>query len=215
MYADVHRRLTAAEAAPDGPLTRWTVEVLGGIATGAVPLAAVRHPLGFVCLPVERAGRRGVCVHLWSDRPPAAAPTTSAVHAHSWDLLSHVVHGRLRNETFDVVDDPAAPTHRLFEVHSDDDVDDLRATDRLVRYATAERDVLDPGATYRVAAGRFHTTVVPPGGRAVTVALGEHRPGFGDLSLGPLTGPTHRVRRFRCDDADTAALARAAAAWIA
>lgn len=79
------------------------------------------------CLPLERTGEHGVCVHIWSDRLVSALPTTSTTHAHSWDLLSFVLHGRLRNEEITVTDAPEAPTNRVFEIDSRGEVDEVPA----------------------------------------------------------------------------------------
>jgi len=58
--------------------------------------------------------------------------------------------------------------------------------------------------------GLFHISLAPEGGEAATVALGRQIPGHRDLSLGPITTPPHRVRRERCDAAETARAARLA-----
>src|ERR1700750_91948 len=79
-------------------------------------VTATRHPLGFVCIPIERSGDEGVCVHVWSESFPSVEPTTSVIHAHSWDLISHVLYGSVRNELIDVTDAPDDPTYRIFEV---------------------------------------------------------------------------------------------------
>ncbi|NUS05534.1 MAG: hypothetical protein HOV97_23605, partial [Nonomuraea sp.] len=76
-YQSVFRRLR------DGRARSWALEVLAG----DEPPAAVRHPLGFVCLPLERDGGEGVCLHLWSDSLQHAESTTSQIHCHSWDLV--------------------------------------------------------------------------------------------------------------------------------
>jgi len=40
----------------------WTADLLTEIVHGRHELAAVRHPLGFHCLPVRRSGGDGICV---------------------------------------------------------------------------------------------------------------------------------------------------------
>lgn len=181
---------------------------LSEIAGGRRELRAARHPLGFLCLPVYRDGERGVCVHVWSAAVPPAQTTTSPVHSHSWDLMSFVLYGRVRNTLLDVADDPVAATHRIFEIHSRGDVDEIRSTARCVRSLTARQYAAGPGGTYQVPIGRFHASAVDRGSEAATVVLGHSRPTATDLSLGPLDAPSHRVRRQRCGTRETAEAAK-------
>jgi hypothetical protein len=180
---------------------------LAEIADGRRELHAVRHPLGFLCLPIYRDGEYGVCVHVWSPTMALVASTTSAVHSHSWDLVSFVLYGRVGNTLLQVVDDVAGATHRVFEVHSHGDVDEIRATTRRVRYLTAWHRTAGPGGTYRLPAGRFHMSVVEGRPEAATVVLGRSRAAM-DLSLGPLDLPTHQVPRQHYSLRETAEAAR-------
>jgi hypothetical protein len=191
------------------PLRSWVRGVLGEITGSAAGIAAVRHPLGFICLPVRRSDEDGVCVHLWSRHLAGTRPTTSATHAHSWDLHSYVLFGQVQNELIEVTDEPVAGTQRIFEVHSLGEVDEIRATPRVVRQATREVQRNRTGDAYTLRAGNFHRSVVPPGVVTATVALGRTRSGLHDLSLGPLGGHTHRVARKRCDPDETARAVRA------
>ncbi|MDX3105924.1 hypothetical protein ACIBO5_10280 [Nonomuraea angiospora] len=188
----VHQRVLGGEA------RSWALETLssGG-------LTAVRHPLGFVCLPLERDGGEGVCVHLWSDSFAHAESTTSQIHCHSWDLVSHVLYGQVRNVHAVVTDAGRDATHRVFEVVSGADGDRISPTGRTVRHATGLVEVFGPGDTYTLAADRFHSSVVPEGGEAATIALGRGRPGSRDLSLGPLGGGPHHVARQPLDARET------------
>ena len=203
-YDSFHRAVLGAAAGQAAP--RWAFGVLGEIARGRRNVAAMRHPLGFMCIPVDRTGDQGVCVHVWSDSLPSARPTTSTVHAHSWDLISHVLYGSVRNELIDVTDAPVDPAYRVFEVHSGGDVDELRETPRLVRCEIGAAELNRQGDTYTLPAGVFHATAVL--GEAATVALGSGRPGTMDLSLGGIDTRTHRVGRQRCDRDETASAAR-------
>ncbi|WP_344453033.1 hypothetical protein [Actinocorallia aurantiaca] len=202
-YRELHRRLT--EGSGTGEVAGWAARTLELVASGSLPAEGVLHPLGFVCLPVER-GDGGVCLHLWSPELPPPSPTTSAWHCHSWDLLSLLLHGRLSN-VLGRLDDGA--DLRVFEVLSRDGTDELRPTDRTVRVSAADGGTYTRGGVYTLPAGVFHRTVVA--GEAVTVVLGAQRPGGHDLSLGPPGLGRHRVRRGRDDPARTVRLARRAA----
>ncbi len=212
-YADLEREIDRGTR-PE-LLRGWVLNVLDDVAEGRRPLRAVRHPLGFTCLPVERAGPDGICVHAWPADPPTVRPTTSAMHSHSWDLLSHVLYGRVRNELIEVTDAPMDPAWRVYEVHSRGDVDEMAATDRLVTAMTATVETHAAGDSYALRAGGFHTSEVDRGQPAVTVALGRTTPGACDLSLGAVDGRSHRIRRNRCDPAETARVAREIARLVA
>ncbi|MFG3493589.1 hypothetical protein [Streptomyces sp. NPDC047928] len=186
---------------------------LEDIASGKRELPAVRHPLGFLCLPLVRAGADGVCVHLYGTArgPGRADPPVPPLHAHSWELRSHVLYGEVGNVRVRVRDDPADPTHRVFEVHSaPGGVDEIRPTARLVRGEPGRVRMSTAGETYALGAGEFHTTVVTPGRPAATVVLGRTVPGGRDLSLGPLDGPPRRTTRRLCGHEETKRAVRTA-----
>ncbi|WP_336204932.1 hypothetical protein [Nonomuraea sp. LPB2021202275-12-8] len=177
----------------------WALDAISGAG-----VRAVRHPLGFVCLPLERDGGEGVCIHLWSDSLTHAHSTTSQIHCHSWDLVSHVLYGQVRNVHAVVTDAERDATHRVFEVVSAADGDRISPTRRTVRHATGLVESFGPGDTYTLSADRFHSSVVPEGGEAATIALGRGHPGSRDLSLGPLGAGGHHVPRRSLDARETA-----------
>lgn len=183
---------------------------LAHIADGERELPAVRHPLGFLCLPLLRDGDRGICVHLFEtglDPEPDAAP----MHAHSWDLSSHVLYGQVANLLVRTTGGGAHPTHRIFEIRSDPDgIDEIRPTSLLVRSRPGPRRTSSGGESYTLPAGEFHATVVTPGHPAATLVLGLARPGGMDLSLGPLDGRAGRTVRRLCDQEQTAKTVRTA-----
>ncbi|MGW4472043.1 hypothetical protein [Nonomuraea sp. NPDC004354] len=187
-----------------GGARRWALEALAGLGD----LRAVRHPLGFVCLPLERDGGDGVCLHLWSKAFPHADATTSQIHCHSWDLVSHVLYGQVRNVHVIVEDAADDATHRVFKVVSDPGGDRIEPTERTVRHRTSLVEVFGEGETYMLPADRFHASVIPEDGEAATIALGRGRPGSHDLSLGPLGTSAHHTIREHLDAAETARAAR-------
>jgi hypothetical protein len=199
------RQGTAAEWVP-----RWALELLRDIASGRCELTAVRHPLGFLCIPAQRSGEHGICIHVWT---PALQPalTTSQVHSHSWDLTSYVLYGTLRNQRIRVAEAGAAATHRIFEVRSHDDRDELHATARLVSCEPERTREYGAGSVYFLQAGEFHTTVVPGAQQVATVALGRSRPHAADLSVGPLHARSHAITRSRCTAPETVRAALLAA----
>lgn len=193
-YRNVLEEITGGRA------RQWALKALSDLG-GVTP---VHHPLGFVCLPLERDGDEGVCLHLWSGALSHAHTTTSQIHCHSWDLVSHVLYGQVRNVHAVVRDAAGGATHRVFEVVSGGDGDHIHPTGRTVRHSTGLVEVFGTGQTYTLAAGRFHSSVIPEGGEAATIALGRGRSGSNDLSLGPLDTTGHHVARQPLDAGETA-----------
>ncbi len=191
-----------------GAVPDWLTRALVKVATAPEDATVLCHPLGFLCVPVWRFGDGGVCVHVWTRQVPAARPTTSQVHCHSWDLYSLVLAGEVHNHLPRVV--PVAPvrmatvptapaaTHRLFEVHSHHDVDEIQATGELVRCEPGRVESVRAGDVYTMAAGTFHLTDIV-GGEAATLVLARNRPGGRDQAVGAVHLPNHRVRRAHGD----------------
>lgn len=211
MFDPLSRAMLSDSA--ESAVPTWMARVLDELAAGAGGIAGVRHPLGFVCLPLERDGEHGVCVHIWSDRLASARPTTSGTHAHSWDLTSFVLYGALRNVLVGVIDAPERPTHRVFEVNSGPDGDEIRWTRRLVRRHPTASELYRRGDVYTLPAGVFHETA--PQGEVITVAIGRGRAGTADFTLGGVDTETHRVGRQLCDRAETAYAAAVAIELLA
>jgi hypothetical protein len=189
---------------------RWAARAMRDVADGRRSLRAAVHPLGFTCLPIVREGHFGVCVHVWLPGEPRARPTTSQVHAHSWDLLSYVLFGQLSNELPVVADtDEAHPSpRRVLEVRSSGNTDDIVPTSRLVSCETGETELAVRDDVYMVRAGTFHSSVAGGDGATATVALGVMISGGADLSLGDPEAGTHQVRRTRLGARPTQDLAR-------
>lgn len=204
---------TGPPATPNETVLAWVLSVLDDVTAERTRLRAIRHPLGFVCLPVIRDGAHGVCVHAWHGAPSPAELTTSQVHCHSWHLCSHVLYGTLGNELFEVdeVDRATEPEYRLFDVRGDGDVDEIRATTTLVTSRPLRTEWHHAGATYAMGAGEFHRSAFDRGAGSATVVLARHQPGGADLSLGPIDKGTHSTRRNRCTEAETARIARSVA----
>ncbi|MGY4099197.1 hypothetical protein ACW2Q0_06505 [Nocardia sp. R16R-3T] len=193
------RKLIGSDVA--GPaVRRWARDFMTGVLAGRAEVGAVRHPLGFLCFPAWRDGGLGVCVHIWTDGL-RSHPTTSAMHAHSWDLLSVVLYGEVGNEILEVDSAADRPTHRIFEIHSGADGDVVRATERMVRYRTRSSQRFRAGEVYTLPHGVFHLSDVR--GEAATVVLGEVRPGRPDRSLGTPATTDHWVHRTGCTPIET------------
>ncbi|TKK77114.1 hypothetical protein FDA94_38495 [Herbidospora galbida] len=209
-YSDLRHEIDQGTAVSTIPA--WAGSVLQAVTAGALRVPAVRHPLGFFCLPVERDGDLGVCLHVWSPQLTTSGSSTSLVHCHSWDLLSFVLYGQVSNVLGRISD---GTVHRLFEVSGLGDEDAITATDRVVDYRPERLERFGAGQSYSLAAGVFHSTVIEGSGEAATVALGRMIRSGADLSLGPLDAPSHTQRRHVCGDAESARAAAVATAGMA
>lgn len=203
-----HRGLEQAvrERSRQGVIAALLDGGLARVADGAQAFNAVRHPLGFVCLPVSRElPDIGTCVHIWS---AGDVPTrnTSAIHCHSWDLLSYVLSGTVVNQTYAVAQAAQGP-YGMYEIRSVADEDHVIGLDRRVDARIAHRGVHESGDHYELPAGDFHTSSLLSDD-AVTVVIGKLRPHGRDLSLGdPAMAPPAK-RRVRFDHDETVALVR-------
>ncbi|MEV6160528.1 hypothetical protein AB0L71_01090 [Streptomyces sp. NPDC052052] len=189
---------------------RSAVRALTELATGCGELRAVHHPLGFLCLPLLREGVRGICIHLF-DPAYGVEPDTAPWHAHSWELRSHVLYGRVANLPVRVSRTEDEPTHRIFEVHSGPGgVDEVVPTAALVRGEPGHAHISGPGETYTLTAGEFHATSTEGADPAATLVLGRSVPGGADLSLGPLDGRARTMTRRLCAEEQTLRMIRTA-----
>jgi len=209
IYQRLHQ-LVAAAATPRIQEVIVTY-LLADLLAGRSSLRAVRHPLGFVCLPVYRNGDEGICLHVWPARRDPAPRTTSPFHCHSWDLLSHVVYGAVGNQPVEVTDGTA---YRVFEVHSTPGNDELVATDRLADARGLVPERWHAGQTYSLPAGAFHASVVDDEAVGAMVVLGKHHPDCPDLTLGAPDQVSHRVTRELCSVEETRTYANALAEWL-
>jgi hypothetical protein len=182
--------------------------MLAEIQSGVRVPPAVKHPLGFICVKLYRGGGGwGLCLHIWES--PAASPTltTTPIHAHSWDLSSQVVCGRLENVEIRVADGLPEPTHRVLEVTSTGDTDVIHPTPRLVRWTRAGSAHVSAGENYRLPAGTFHLSRPSAAGPTATVLLATYRNTSPELALGRLDSRDHTVARQSCGPADLRAIA--------
>ncbi|HET8680481.1 MAG TPA: hypothetical protein VFM54_01195 [Micromonosporaceae bacterium] len=199
LYAAVLRGAVAEVRDP-------VVALLKDIENGHLALRAVRHPLGFACLPVHRRGVEGICVHAWPRHREPARLTTSPFHCHSWDLLSHVLYGTVGNQRLEITE--CGSTYRVFEVRSGGDSDHLVALPRLVDARGVQPEYWHAGQAYDLPAGDFHASALVDGVAAATVVLGRHDTGRKDLTLGAIDTLTHRVVRPQYSAEGTVRVAR-------
>jgi hypothetical protein len=206
MYGPLFARAASSES-PRCEFVSVCAYLLDQIVSGERELAAVQHPLGFLCLPLVREPDWGVCVHVWTGRFPTRLPTTSRVHAHSWDLESLVLYGALGNAVFDLTPDSVAGTHQLLEVVSGSAGDEILPTGRQVACTEVARNLVTCGEVYRLPTGVFHETFLAADTEVATLVL-AHTRDLPDRVLGPIDVRAHVVAREQCTGDDTRAVAQ-------
>ena len=202
-----YQRLYAAVTACSRADIRSMVvgHLLADIVDGRSALRAVRHPLGFACLPVLRDGDEGICVHVWESGRGPASLTTEPYHCHSWDLLSHILYGTVGNQPVEVTD---GTTYVAFEARSTAQGDRLVDTGRLVDARELPCEWWAEGETYALAAGHFHQSVIGDGSAAASVVLGKHLADGVNITLGhPGQETREDTKRVRCSIEETRRLA--------
>jgi hypothetical protein len=183
------------EDGTDGPaLSAATGRLLDGIAGGRLPVPGLRHPLGFLYLPLHRASDLTLRLHIWDPDLPPATLTTSPYHSHAWNLTSYVYCGQLENVLMRVRQVAEPPGYRVFEITGDGGIDALRPTGTLAAAEVATVQRVVAGEVYRIPAGVYHATGVD-GRRTATVAVVRRRDALPERALGPIALGAHRVRR--------------------
>ncbi len=160
-------------------------------------VGAVDHPLDFVCIPLVRTRRSGVCGHIW-----IGSRGSRTIHAHSWHLYSEVIHGAIANEIFRVVghvDGEFGVVH----VHSEDLTDRITPTGTKVRVDGRVAEVCRVGESYTLGASTFHRSTPVGDGPAMTLVRATMLAGQHDRVLVRRPGSEDTVRR-RCLSEDRA-----------
>jgi hypothetical protein len=177
----------------------------------APPGDAFAHPLGFVYLPLLRMPDATLRLHIWHDDGDATRlgeGEISAMHDHTWNMTSYVICGELRNVIVDVVEDAAAPTHRMFEIHGRGEVDEIRPTQTVVRVVGTHEDKVSAGQTYQMGSDLIHCTH-PGSGVVATLVAARRTSKRVERALGPVGLPGYRSTRQVCPPARVAAAAAA------
>lgn len=186
---------------------RWALAVLAnGLGGGQDPLPAVVHPLGFLCFPLHRGAQLGVCVHVWIDGLPTVETVTSPIHAHSWDLYSYVLFGRIGNEvTSTTAVQYAEASHQVYQIDSAQGADRITATSTYVQCDPHPTRYAAAGEEYTLPGGAFHSTAVSVADPSATIMVAHTVPGARDRSLGPPRPPglkaSWHIRRRPADPA--------------
>lgn len=160
-------------------------------------VGAVDHPLDFVCIPLVRTRRSGVCGHIW-----IGSRGSRTIHAHSWQLYSEVVHGAMANEVFRVVGH-ADGEYSVVHVHSENLTDRMTSTGTNVHVDGKVAEVCREGGAYTLGVNTFHRSTPVGDGPVMTLVRATVFAGCHDRVLvrSPSSDGTVRRRRLPEDRA--------------
>lgn len=193
-----------------GDLSGWASEILRDIRDGRRILPAIKHPLGFTCIQLYRNIKWGLCIHIWQPGMVENDLTTGLIHCHSWDLCSQVICGKLQNIEVRVIDERCTPTNQILEITSACGTDLVRATRKLVCWASRKSAQIAAGGNYTLPAGAFHVSRPSAVGLTATILLAEYGDSPSELVLGELDGGDRVVERQVCEPGDLQLVADAA-----
>lgn len=162
--------------------------VFDQILAGERAVQAVDHPLDFVCIPIVRTPRFGVCGHIWSHEHAA-----STIHSHSWHLHSEVILGAIANEVFPAIARPGGG-HEVVRVDSVGLTDRLIPTGLSVELRDPAIDVYRAGDSYTLEAGTFHRSLPVSPALTLTLIRATILTGHHDQIV---AGPPSRTRTTR------------------
>jgi hypothetical protein len=153
------------------------------------PVGAVDHPLDFVCIPLVRTRRSGLCGHVWSSH--RGAPT---IHAHSWHLYSEVILGSITNEVFRVIRRPGGEYH-VVRVQTADRTDLLTPTGATACVADQMTEICRVGGSYTLEPGTFHRSTPVSEGLTLTLVQAKVLAGHHDQVLVRSPGSVETTQR--------------------
>lgn len=159
------------------------------ILAGKRAVRAVEHPLDFVCIPIVRTSRIGLCGHIWSSG--SSAPT---IHSHSWHLYSEIVLGAITNEVFRAIPQPTGD-HQVIRVRSAGLTDTLFPGGPSVRVNPESNDVFQVGDSYALDADTFHRSTPATSHLTLTLVRAVVLDGHHDQILVRSPGSVRTTRR--------------------
>lgn len=130
-----------------------------------------RHPLGFLRGDITSNGKLALRLHIWSDLQRYEQHPLWPIHSHSFDLISVVLVGAVRNQIYALNFESNEPSSRIYGASYEGSQSVLAATDTLCLLGTTESQTIHAGGTYSISHGVYHQTIVPIGTFAATLVL--------------------------------------------
>lgn len=163
-------------------------EILRYLISHSQVFLGVWHPLGFINIKLD--AENTVRLHIWNAASTKRYNPISSIHNHEWQLTSYVIIGTLYNHTYQVIKNPALPTHQLCRVKSQGLVNYIELTDTQVAYTLSRTEIIVQGEIYTVPPRVFHSTSVKEDITTATIML--ESPGY-DEDPEIIVGPDHHA----------------------
>ena len=181
------RSLRAAEEAVAHEVT----SVLSDIRSGEIG-EGIWHPNGFATFQrYFEPGLGLVRLHVWPQNVRRAVPRHPEIHSHAFNVYSRVLVGTYIENLYAVspmLRESAGPSVYEVDVLGPDKPDLLFDTGATADLTLVDTRTVPEGSWHDVAAGAFHSTVIPDGALCATLCvLGEHQDGVVTRLVG-LTG---------------------------
>jgi hypothetical protein len=135
--------------------------ILKDILSDAFPWQGIRHPTGFVVIPVYLAGgQMPFRLHLWPVERKTLLPLGCAIHDHVWDMTSAVVCGELDNREFVADLERGSGLYKLYHVEYIDAVTSvMRSYADTARLRCTKHERHAAGTKYQVTQGTLHESI--------------------------------------------------------
>src|SRR5919106_6168094 len=109
-------------------------EIFHSIAYRSCDFEAVWHPLGQMYIKLGKFDKKTLRLHIWLRKKPKIDLLTSPIHNHTWFLTSYILCGSIINRDIECIYQPSIPTHRMYEIIYEGQLNILYPTDLLVSY---------------------------------------------------------------------------------
>lgn len=153
----------------------------------ASPLGEARlrkHPLGFAVARIASSTEQ-LRLHLWSAF--GAEQVGFEIHNHSFDLISQVVLGSIRQRLYHAGPNPSGQ-NAIYDVLYQNDTSLLKKRDDYVDLTIVRDEIIPSGSQYSVSCSHLHRSDLHNCTEAITLVFTQER-GNPPITVGPRDGP--------------------------
>lgn len=150
------------------------------------------HPYGFIVVHLGKLsdGSGSLRFHMWPYGDRVMQEPHWPIHSHPWDLVSLVLCGSIRHETYR---QRLGAQYRAYSVDYRDDASLLLATDTVCTADLLDAATLRAGSSYLLRAGDLHAAAAPPGSVTATLVATSATSGPPTVVLGDLEASSRLV----------------------
>lgn len=151
----------------------------------------LRHPLGFLQMPLGEIEGRRIRIHFWRSDCYCPRYPYWPLHAHPYPLRSLVLCGAVHQIAYSIDTAPTVPTHRIYEVDYEANGSTRRPTDHLVNAIPTYSYVCSTGSYYDIPIAEYHQTM-PHASPGITLVVTGRTGESPARVLGDVGNPTAR-----------------------